>query len=121
MNERLDQAKPVRPLDAERLAATAYHSLVEQLFQVQQRMIMRRMAVEMFGDEALPLMTAYRSGRSALSDAPDAMKREDEFDRERYVELVAAIRDLEPVFKARSEASMAEFVKAMAERMKNGD
>lgn len=106
------------PMDPVRLAATAYHALIEQAFVIQQRMVLREATKAMFGAEAIPLVPAFRSGRDVLTCSEAHLKREEDHDRERLEEIIGQIKEMEPIFKGHAEANVRQFVHDMMQRFK---
>lgn len=118
MNRKIEHGDPKQPhpMDPVRLAATAYHALIDRAFVIQQRMVMREATKAMFGPDAIPLVPAFRSGRDVLTCSEAHMRREEEHDRESLEEIMAQIKEMEPIFKGHAEENTRRFVQEMMRR-----
>jgi hypothetical protein len=107
-------------IENRKLAVTAYSSLVEQLAELQQRIVLRRLIIAEFGSDALPLHEMLRRmGRQdALATAPETLAKEDARDRERASEIAATIRSMEEVFGRIHAADDEAFAHAFAEHVR---
>ena len=105
-------------MDAKTLAIKAYRQLIEEAFELQQRIILNKALQDEFGSDALPAWDFKRRSlhhMDLLRQNPEQLQNEEIKYRDLLTEKLSDIHSLEDLFATQKQKDDKQFAKDMAE------